>query len=363
MRSDKSGSLVVKPCKQAEVNFYETTAEHPDFQYYLPQFIGTLAPGAPANLTQLADHTSSHSQASQEDGANAVAPVLATTGLVGSRDVPLTDGASATPGADAWIPSGGAAIAAENYVILENVAHGFEKPNVLDVKLGRRLWADDAPLAKRQKLDKASNESTSASLGYRIAGMKTWQSKDGGPQCDDTSGYRKYEKSYWQSITVDTVRKAFEDYFFVSSASVPHELVRQIIQCFVDDLKGLQTVLEKQESRIYSSSLLFVYEGDGESLKRKIKAMERLDAEESDEATLQAKIPSRISGAAEPGSDPVDRGESDQASDSSDGEPLKLQALKLIDFAHATWTPGQGPDENMLLGIQNVVKVLEELLG
>jgi 1D-myo-inositol-tetrakisphosphate 5-kinase/inositol-polyphosphate multikinase len=41
----------------------------------------------------------------------------------------------------------------------------------------------------------------------------------------------------------------------------------------------------------------------------------------------------------------------------------KVHDLRLIDFAHADWTPGQGPDENVLMGIRSLIKILEELAG
>jgi 1D-myo-inositol-tetrakisphosphate 5-kinase/inositol-polyphosphate multikinase len=34
----------------------------------------------------------------------------------------------------------------------------------------------------------------------------------------------------------------------------------------------------------------------------------------------------------------------------------------MIDFAHATWHPGQGPDENAIRGMMNTNKILESLL-
>jgi 1D-myo-inositol-tetrakisphosphate 5-kinase/inositol-polyphosphate multikinase len=39
----------------------------------------------------------------------------------------------------------------------------------------------------------------------------------------------------------------------------------------------------------------------------------------------------------------------------------KLFSVKLIDFAHATWTPGQGPDENSLKGVRSLIRIFEEL--
>ena len=50
--------------------------------------------------------------------------------------------------------------------------------------------------------------------------------------------------------------------------------------------------------------------------------------------------------------------------DEEDGDPApKSHAVKLIDFAHSSWTPGQGPDEHMLEGVRNVAAVLEKLLA
>jgi len=38
-----------------------------------------------------------------------------------------------------------------------------------------------------------------------------------------------------------------------------------------------------------------------------------------------------------------------------------IAVAKLIDFAHASWTPGQGPDENALQGVRNVLSILTDL--
>ena len=55
-------------------------------------------------------------------------------------------------------------------------------------------------------------------------------------------------------------------------------------------------------------------------------------------------------------------GQEEEAED-DDEDPPKLAAVKMIDFAHATWHPGQGPDENALRGMRSTVKILEDLLG
>jgi 1D-myo-inositol-tetrakisphosphate 5-kinase/inositol-polyphosphate multikinase len=51
------------------------------------------------------------------------------------------------------------------------------------------------------------------------------------------------------------------------------------------------------------------------------------------------------------------------AEDDSDVEDdlPRAYSLKLIDFAHAEWTPGQGPDENNLKGVRSLIRIFEEL--
>ena len=39
----------------------------------------------------------------------------------------------------------------------------------------------------------------------------------------------------------------------------------------------------------------------------------------------------------------------------------KIYTVKVIDFAHAEWTPGMGPDENSLLGVRSVSRYSQEI--
>lgn len=260
-----------------------------------------------------------------------------------------------------WVPTGGGRIATNEAVVLRNVAAGFKKPNILDVKLGARLWADDAPPAKRAKLDKSADETTSRSLGLRIAGMKIWQ----GPATAGKSGMkpdgrRTYDKSYGKTLKANEIHQAFRTYFLTENAGVTKTQAEKIIRRSIRDLQELQYILEHEESRMYSSSLLLVYEGDGHALEEAFNEEERLqgaakdksvevDEEESDQYEV------------EDNKDENDEDE-DEDEDKDEVEWPKVQAMKLIDFAHASWTPGQGPDLNMLHGVKNLIKIFSELL-
>lgn len=366
--------LIVKPCKQAEIDFYQTTANHPKFQYYIPIFLGTLELNQAAAQPKTG-HPYSHSRGTSQNL------------------VPPSSGGHVTGPVEAWTPSGGGAIAAKDGIVLENVAYGFDRPNILDVKLGRRLWGDDAPPAKRQKLDKAAAETTSGPLGFRIAGMRTWMGENAGLEFESTNGYKKCDKLYGRSFHVDTVSQGFEEYFLVDQAGVTRHLASKVIRRFVEDLRGLQNVLQSEESRMYSASLLFVYEGNGERLQGDIEAAEPFETtipsnegssrpEEEDKEAFHesdgvgtfdemfAREPNNL------GSDstrftivkaninnPPGIEAAYESSSESEATEYKVHALKLIDFAHANWTPGHGPDENLLFGIRNVIKILEKLIS
>lgn len=282
---------------------------------------------------------------------------------------------------NAWTPSNGGKITTDCAIVMENVAHDYKKPNILDVKLGARLWADDAPPSKRTKLDKVAGETTSTILGYRVAGMRTWQGPHGAGQLGVNEDlYKIYDKNYGRALTTETVIEGFREYFRVETGEKPLKNMRKVIKRFIRDLKDLQEVLETEESRMYSASLLFVYEGDPEALEAafvtEAEVLKARSARKDDKTSLtnvdgrNHDTPKPLNDGIASSASSVTLGGGDTASDgvdadSEDGVPPEfpdIQALKLIDFAHAKWTPGQGPDENMLHGIRNVIISLNDLL-
>jgi 1D-myo-inositol-tetrakisphosphate 5-kinase/inositol-polyphosphate multikinase len=225
-------------------------------------------------------------------------------------------------------------------VVLENAAHGFVKPNIMDVKLGVRLWADDAAEEKKIRFDKVTEETTHKELGFRVAGMRVWQGHGAKGSDIDEEGYKIYDKNYGRfSIHRGNVHEAFKNFVFSESAGIDEELGKLVAQAFLADVTRIQAVLEGQESRMFSASLLFVFEGDGAAL--------RLAMEEA------SRSPATL----------VNGDDENWEEDDDDVVGPKIYVVKVIDFAHATWVPGQGPDENALLGVRSVAKVLEHIGG
>lgn len=304
--SDETGAVVVKPCNQAEVTFYESvTADHPDLVPHLPTFMGTLSLSADQQTA---------------------------SGIVESGMIQTATGVERLHGRK---------LDTELHIVLENITHGFKKPNVLDLKLGAQLWDEAAKPDKRRRLDEVSNATTSGSLGFRIAGMRTYKG-DNAPEVEgdlkeftenNGSGYWVYNKMYGRKFNAENVEEGFEAYVLPHGKSkVELERSKEVLSYFLGEVKDIQKAFEKKESRMYSASILLVYEGDAEEYEKTKKVL------------ASAPPPT-------------------EEDDDEDEDLPKLAAVKMIDFAHATWHPGQGPDENAIRGMRSTNKILEDLLN
>ncbi|KAF1924283.1 inositol hexaphosphate kinase 3 [Didymella exigua CBS 183.55] len=300
--SDESGAVVVKPCTAAEIGFYETVvSSHSDLLPHLPIFLGQLSLDSPADASE-------------------------DTGIIETAD-----------GTTERLH--GKKLATDLHVVLENITHGFKKPNVLDLKLGAQLWDDDAKPDKRARLDKVSAETTSGSLGFRIAGMRTWLGA-APPEVpedlaqyveqDKESGYWVYNKMYGRKFSAEGIDEGFKA-FFPQGTEAEKARAREVLAYFLGEVKDIQEAFEAKESRMYSASILLVYEGDVEEYENTKKVLRSA------------------------------RPESEEDEDEDEAVP-KLAAVKMIDFAHATFTPGQGPDENALKGMRSTATILKRLL-
>jgi inositol-polyphosphate multikinase len=318
--SDINRELFIKPCTQAEVEFYENSiAEHPSFAELMPTFMGTLK------------LSSNQSATIEEQGAT----LIAETNIAR----PVTPGRGVSPGRVRT-----KRIVTDQALVLENAAAGFQRPNILDVKLGVRLYADDAHPDKKKRFDLITQETTHRDFGFRIAGMRVWQGPGPSDDPDVYDGYKIYDKDYGRfTINNDNVDMPFRDFLFTKSAGIDEELGKLVAQAFVADLIDIQRVLENQESRMYSASLLFVFEGDGRALRA---AMQEASSRSS------GTITNGINGSSD---------EYEEDDDDYEDTAPKIYAVKVIDFAHAQWVPGMGPDENSLLGVRSVIKILKEL--
>lgn len=218
------------------------------------------------------------------------------------------------------------------YIVLQNLYHGFVKPCILDIKLGAVLTDEKATPEKTERLKKVSESTTSSSHGFRVCGMKVYRDEvprllypEMSEHIEVINNSIQFSKLYGRSLTKYTVTLGINIFF--ESAPNPQKLIER----FHQRLQLLYNTLLDSEVRIFSGSLLFIYEADESRWKD--------DYDNAD--PIYAEYP-----------------DSD-----SDGEtsPAPLSSLHLIDFAHATLTPGKGPDDNVLDGVESLIKIFEEL--
>ncbi|KAI1759704.1 inositol polyphosphate multikinase [Hypoxylon sp. FL1150] len=367
---DADGELFIKPCTKSEVDFYESAhLDHPDFAELMPLYIGTLALNESTNQATI--HAQIPSLVEQADIPFAIKEEIQSHLHLDDRppvvEAPIeketiSDNAR-------WIPNKTRKITTDRAVVLENASFGYMKPNIMDAKLGIRLWADDAPAEKKERFDKISQETTHKKYGFRVAGMRVY--KGSTDECElDEEGFKIYDKD-WGRFTVNenNIVDSFNKFIFNEAANIDEDLGKTVAGLFAQDLRRVQEVLEKEESRMYSASLLFVFEGDGDALRA---ALEEAKADafvpEHRRGSTRAPVANyRVDSGIGLEEDELcdsglaqDFGDLDDDSDDESSFP-RIYTLKLIDFAHAAWKPGQGPDENVLLGVRSLAKLFEDM--
>jgi 1D-myo-inositol-tetrakisphosphate 5-kinase/inositol-polyphosphate multikinase len=143
-------------------------------------------------------------------------------------------------------------------------------------------------------------------------------------------------KSYGKSIKSSQLSEGI-GMFFPSGDSVglPVDTLVAILTGIRDEIAEIRQVYASLEMCMVGGSLLIVYEGDRERAAAALQKYEDCDDEED---------------------------EDDDEDDDNDDAATKIGppfTVKLIDFAHTTFVPGQGPDESVLLGMDNVIKLLD----
>lgn len=159
------------------------------------------------------------------------------------------EGATSSDSSQAGTPA--SARQFSKYVMLEDLAHGFDKPCILDIKMG--VMQRSLRNTSEEKLARASAKSlatTSHLLGMRICGVVYHD-----PVTDERIYRNKYEG---RSLDVLGTYKAICS-FFDSVVSVDSR--RLLIQNFVARLTRLrEAVAQLTGVRFWSGSLLLVYD-------------------------------------------------------------------------------------------------------
>jgi 1D-myo-inositol-tetrakisphosphate 5-kinase/inositol-polyphosphate multikinase len=306
--TSEDGSIVFKPALPLELEFYQTHVSNPVFEPlrpFLPTFLGTL------KLQGKIDESDHENLA-----------------------VKLLDEAQGT----------------KESLVLENLSHSFSKPNILDIKLGTVLYDESASPEKRARMEKTALATTSGEAGIRITGFQVYDNSTSEPVITP--------KSYGKSIKVSDLPEAIARFFPIAptapsssesttppapSLGLPQPILLSILELLREDVADILEALKNIHLRIVGGSLLIVYEADRERAAEGVKAfeLEAISDGSSDEQQVD------------------EEGNEDEEEEEDGKKPLgPPYIVKLIDFAHTRFKPGEGADEGVLLGLSMVLTLL-----
>ncbi|GAB1312859.1 hypothetical protein MFIFM68171_03069 [Madurella fahalii] len=162
-----------------------------------------------------------------------------------------------------------------------------------------------------------------------------------------------YHKQYGRlAVNCDNLVSEMRRFIFNSPTGIDEGLGKTIAGAFLQELKRVELVLTSEESRVYSASLLFTSEGDGAVLRDNI---EQTVPHNNKHQNADTGIEDTIL------NDDIESCIDKMKDDDELSNPSQIYSLKLTNFTHASWVPGQGPDENVQVGVRSLIRIFDEL--
>lgn len=213
----------------------------------------------------------------------------------------------------------------QKFIMLENLVCRYDKPCMLDLKMGQRQYGDDSSVEKRKLLEARCAKSTSSSLGFRICGTQVYQ--------ETTRSYVVHNKYHGRDLDVDGVENELQ--FFFSNGAC---LRRDTVSLTVSKLQKLKSLLETQTTFcFYSCSLLLMYDGSVSINKDHNSGDQKLEGGNPGTQELNSEL----------------------------GYPDGVD-VRLIDFAHVTNRSNVSTmnhsDDGILFGLENLISILTSFL-
>lgn len=135
-------------------------------------------------------------------------------------------------------------------IILEDLTYRMEEPCILDVKIGRRLYDDDATPEKSERMRRKAASSTSSSLGFRISGMRS---------LDPLDGHVVIRlKRCVRGISTDELTPMMSAFF----SRLEREDAYWLVDQFIEQLRRIEEAVRETQSYLYASSILFLYDSE-----------------------------------------------------------------------------------------------------
>ncbi|KAF9460922.1 hypothetical protein BDZ94DRAFT_1299604 [Collybia nuda] len=249
----------------------------------------------------------------------------------------------------------------EESIVLENLAHGFSRPNILDIKLGTVFYDEETSPAKVRRVEKTARETTSWETGMRLTAFQVYDNNTSLPidtpksygksirPCDLPDGIARF---FPVGISAPEVRHvAPEDLtsefstvscsttYHTENSGLPCHILLPIICAIRSRIVEMRAAYSSVEMRMVGGSLLVMYESDWARAEEGVKSPDKT----TNKGIVDGKVDDEREGDGKNGDD----------------EGWRPYVVKLIDFAHAKLSPGAGPDEGVLKGMDTIIALLD----
>jgi len=161
-----------------------------------------------------------------------------------------------------------------------------------------------------------------------------------------------------------------DDILSTVTNGLPRHLLIPVLAGIRDEVRAIRVAFEQVHLRMVGGSVLIVYEADWE---RAEEGVTLLEARKRESHTLEVDF--KQESEEDVGGDDLEDDNTayddddasydieDDDNDAEDDDAGKIGlpfVVRLIDFAHTRITPGQGPDQGVLLGLDTLSKLLGE---
>ncbi|CAL1600238.1 unnamed protein product [Knipowitschia caucasica] len=133
------------------------------------------------------------------------------------------------------------------YLKLEDVTQHFDKPCIMDVKIGRRSYDPFASQEKREQ--QIRKYPLMEEIGFLLLGMRVYNVS--------SDSFDSYDQHYGRKLLKDTLKDGLAKFFFNGAVFRKDAVSKSIVK--VQQI--LRWFESQQQMCFFASSLLFVYEG------------------------------------------------------------------------------------------------------